>query len=158
MSKSEAECEKFFDSSITLKYTDKSFELMHIFDVMKYEPRDGLYIQFDTKMKPYLLELVKGGYTAVNIKQIFKLISNYAVRLIEFCWLYRTFYFMNPLSKHLHYFPSLETQKISDFFLLNFKEKFLFFGASIKLFDCCGRHFNCSQWNTWSCQDNYRVK
>ena len=40
----ESECEKLFNSSITLKYTDKSFELMHIFDVMKYLHNDGLYI------------------------------------------------------------------------------------------------------------------
>ena len=83
------ECEKLFNSSITLDYTSGGWELMHIFDVMKYEPNDGLYIQFDPKMKPYLLELVKGGYTAMNIEQIFKLTSSYAVRLIELCLQYR---------------------------------------------------------------------
>jgi len=85
----EKECEKLFNSSITLKYTDKSFTLMHIFDVMEYKTNDGLYIQFDPKMKPYLLELVKGGYTAINIEQIFKLTSTYAVRLLELCLQYR---------------------------------------------------------------------
>ena len=49
----ESECKTLFNSSITLKYTDKSFELMHIFDVMKYLHNDGLYIQFDPKMKEY---------------------------------------------------------------------------------------------------------
>ena len=85
----ETECEKLFNSSIKLDYTNGGWELMHIFDVMKYLPGDGLYIQFDPKMKPYLLDLVKGGYTAVNIKQIFKLTSTYAVRLIELCLQYR---------------------------------------------------------------------
>ena len=85
----EQECEKLFNSSIKLKYTDKSFILMHIFDVMKYRANDGLYIKFDPKMKPYLLELIKGEYTAVNIEQIFRLTSTYAVRLIELCLQYR---------------------------------------------------------------------
>ena len=40
-------------------------------------------------MKPYLLELVEGGYTAINIVQMFKLTSTYAVRLIELCMQYR---------------------------------------------------------------------
>ena len=57
------ECEKLFDSHITLDYKNGSWELMHIFDVIKYKSNDGLYIQFDPKMKPYLLELVEGGYS-----------------------------------------------------------------------------------------------
>ena len=85
----ESECKTLFNSSITLKYTDKSFTLMHVFDVMEYKSNDGLYIQFDPKMKEYLLELVEGGYTAVSIEQIFKLTSTYAVRLIELCLQYR---------------------------------------------------------------------
>ena len=83
------ECDKLFNSSVTLDYKNGGFKLMHIFDVLEYLPNDGLYIQFDTKMKPYLLELVKGGYTAVNIEQVFKLTSTYAVRLIELCMQYR---------------------------------------------------------------------
>ena len=58
-----AECDKLFDSHITLDYKNGGWELMHIFDVMKYKSNDGLYIQFDPKMKPYLLELVEGGYS-----------------------------------------------------------------------------------------------
>ena len=85
----ETECERLFNSSIKLNYTSGGWELMHIFDIMKYEPSDGLYIQFDPKMKEYLLELVKGGYTAINIEQIFKLTSTYAVRLLELCLQYR---------------------------------------------------------------------
>jgi len=70
---------------VTLDYKNGGFKLMHIFDVLEYLQNDGLYIQFDPKMKPYLLELVEGGYTALNIEQIFKLTSTYAVRLIELC-------------------------------------------------------------------------
>ncbi|MBQ6975762.1 MAG: replication initiation protein [Selenomonadaceae bacterium] len=80
-----AECDKLFNSSLTLDYKNGGFKLMHIFDVLEYLQNDGLYIQFDPKMKPYLLELVEGGYTALNIEQVFKLTSTYAVRLIELC-------------------------------------------------------------------------
>ena len=97
----ESECKTLFNSSITLKYTDKSFELMHIFDVMKYLHNDGLYIQFDPKMKEYLLELVEGGYTTVNIEQIFKLTSTYAVRLIELCLQYRNMTKGNVITRKL---------------------------------------------------------
>ena len=68
----QTECDKLFDAKITLNYTDGDFDLMHVFDVMKYKSKSGLHIQFDPKMKPYLLELVEGGYTTVNIEQIFK--------------------------------------------------------------------------------------
>ena len=80
-----SECDKLFNSAVTLDYKNGGFKLMHIFDVLEYLPNDGLYIQFDPKMKPYLLELVEGGYTALNIEQVFKLTSTYAVRLIELC-------------------------------------------------------------------------
>lgn len=85
----QAECDKLFDAKITLNYTDGDFDLIHVFDVMKYKSKDGLHIQFDQKMKPYLLDLVNGGYTVINIEQIFKLTSTYAVRLIELCLQYR---------------------------------------------------------------------
>ena len=97
----ESECEKLFNSSIKLDYQNGGWELMHIFDVMKYEPNEGLYIQFDPKMKPYLLDLVKGGYTAVNIEQIFKLTSTYAVRLIELCLQYRNMTKGNVITRKL---------------------------------------------------------
>ena len=86
---------------MTLDYKNGGFKLMHIFDVLEYFPKDGLYIQFDPKMKEYLLELVKGGYTAVNIKQIFKLTSTYAVRLIELCMQYRNMTKGNVITRKL---------------------------------------------------------
>ena len=83
------ECDRLFNSHLTLDYKNGGFKLMHIFDVLEYLPNDGLYIQFDPKMKEYLLELVNGGYTAINIEQLFRLTSTYAVRLIELCMQYR---------------------------------------------------------------------
>ena len=95
------ECEKLFNSIVTLDYKNGGFKLMHIFDVLEYFPKDGLYIQFDPKMKEYLLELVKGGYTAINIEQIFKLSSTYAVRLIELCLQYRNMTKGNVIERKL---------------------------------------------------------
>ena len=97
----QAECDKLFDSKLTLKYNNGDFDLLHIFDVLKYKSKDGLHIQFDSKMKPYLLELVEGGYTAINIEQIFKLTSTYAVRLIELCLQYRNMTKGNVITRKL---------------------------------------------------------
>ena len=96
-----SECDKLFNSSVTLDYKNGGFKLMHIFDVLEYLQNDGLYIQFDAKMKEYLLELVKGGYTALNIEQIFKLTSTYAVRLIELCMQYRNMTKDNVITRPL---------------------------------------------------------
>ena len=77
-------CDKMFDSKITLNYENGGFELLHIFQRLKYEPKEGLYIQFDNNMKPYILDLLQSkGYTKINIEQIFPLMSAYAVRLVE---------------------------------------------------------------------------
>ena len=77
-------CDKMFDAKITLNYENGGFELLHIFQRLKYEPREGLYIQFDNNMKPYILDLFQSnGYTKINIEQIFPLMSAYAVRLVE---------------------------------------------------------------------------
>ncbi len=77
-------CDKMFDAKITLNYESGGFELLHIFQRLKYEPKEGLYIQFDNNMKPYILDLFQSnGYTKINIEQIFPLMSAYAVRLVE---------------------------------------------------------------------------
>ena len=77
-------CDKMFDAKITLNYENGGFELLHIFQRLKYEPKEGLYIQFDNNMKPYILDLLQSkGYTKINIEQIFPLMSAYAVRLVE---------------------------------------------------------------------------
>ena len=77
-------CDKLFDSHITLSYSDGGFKLLHVFQELEYKPKEGLYIQFDNKMKPYILDLFQSkGYTKINIEQIFPLMSAYAVRLVE---------------------------------------------------------------------------
>lgn len=77
-------CEKLFDAIVELNYADGGFKLMHMFDELEYRPRDGLYIQFSYKMRPYILDLFRArGYTRINIKHLFNLSSPYAVRLLE---------------------------------------------------------------------------
>lgn len=77
-------CEKLFDAIVELNYADGGFKLMHMFDELEYKPRDGLYIQFSYKMRPYILDLFQArGYTRINIKYLFSLSSPYAVRLLE---------------------------------------------------------------------------
>ena len=77
-------CDKLFESHITLNYSDGGFKLLHVFQELEYVPKEGLYIQFDNKMKPYILDLFQSkGYTKINVEQIFPLMSAYAVRLVE---------------------------------------------------------------------------
>ena len=77
-------CKKMFDSPITINYEDGGFKLLHIFQELEYKPGEGLYVQFDNKIRPYILDLFESKmYTKFNIKQIFPLVSSYSVRLLE---------------------------------------------------------------------------
>ena len=77
-------CKNLFNAMITLDSEDGGWELHHIFHVIKYKPKQGLFIQFDDTMKPYILNLFEsGGYTKINIEQIFPLSSTYAWRIVE---------------------------------------------------------------------------
>ena len=77
-------CEKFFNVISELDREDGGFKLMHLFRQLEYVPNEGLYLQFDELMRPYLLDLFKSkGYTKINVEQIFYLTSPYALRLIE---------------------------------------------------------------------------
>ena len=77
-------CDKMFNTTIKLRPKDGGFELFHIFQYLKYIPKEGLYIQFDNHMKPYLLDLINShGYTKIDIRQVFPLMSAYAWHLIE---------------------------------------------------------------------------
>ena len=77
-------CKKLFDTIIELNHADGGFELYHLFRKLKYEPGEGLYLQFDELLRPYILDLFQtGGYTRINVEYLFKLSSPYAVRLLE---------------------------------------------------------------------------
>ena len=78
------ECKRLFDAIIEFTAADGGFTLNHIFRELKYVPREGLHIEFDDVMRPYLLELLNAnGYTVISVAQIFQLSSTYAVRLVE---------------------------------------------------------------------------
>lgn len=77
-------CIKLFDATVELNYADGGFKIMHMFEELEYRPRDGLYLQFSRKMRPYILDLFESrGYTRINISYLFGLSSTYAVRLLE---------------------------------------------------------------------------
>ena len=77
-------CAKLFDAIVELNYDDGGFKLMHMFDELEYKPKEGLYLQFSRKMRPYILDLFQSrGYTRINVEYLFKLSSPYAVRLLE---------------------------------------------------------------------------
>ena len=77
-------CEKLFDAIVELNYADGGFKLMHMFDVLEYKPKEGLYLQFSRLMRPYILDLFQSrGYTRINVEYLFRLSSPYAVRLLE---------------------------------------------------------------------------
>ena len=77
-------CTKLFDAIVELNYADGGFKLMHMFDELEYKPKEGLYLQFSRKMRPYILDLFQTrGYTRINVEYLFKLSSPYAVRLLE---------------------------------------------------------------------------
>jgi len=74
---------KAFKGCIEIRDGKGSFWLRHIYEEMYYENEEGLYIQFHRKMRPYLIDLVKGQFTSIKAKEIFSLSSEYAWRLME---------------------------------------------------------------------------
>ena len=78
------ECDKIFKTIVELNKEDGGFVLMHLFKKLEYKPEEGLYLQFDELMRPYLLDLFDcKGYTKLDVEQIFQLTSSYATRLVE---------------------------------------------------------------------------
>ena len=77
-------CAKLFDAIIELNCEHGGFKLIRIFEELNYMPREGLYLQFSQKMRPYILDLFQAhGYTQINVEYLFKLSSSYALRLLE---------------------------------------------------------------------------
>ena len=104
-------CVKLFDSHITLSFDDGGWELIHIFEKLRYVAQEGLYLKFDENMKPYLLDFVEAnGYTIINAEQLFRLSSPYAVRLVELLLQFRN---INPGSKFIKRSISMETLRFT---------------------------------------------
>ena len=68
----------------------KRFDGYTVFSHIKFNPKEGgLIFKFNEDMIPWLLELYKIGYTRENLPEMFKLSSNYALRLLELLLQYR---------------------------------------------------------------------
>lgn len=77
-------CKKLFDTIIELNHANGGFTLYHLFRKLTYEPGEGLYLQFDELLRPYILDLFQtNGYTRINVAYLFKLSSPYALRILE---------------------------------------------------------------------------
>ena len=79
-------CKRIGSTSIEIEYND-GFDIYTVFRHLKYREKDGLHIQFNEDMKPFLLDIYKGykkyGFTKIEMQQIFVLGSAYAMRLLE---------------------------------------------------------------------------
>ena len=75
--------EKAYTSTIKLSYKDGGFGFRHIYKKMDYLPQEGLVIQFDDEIKPYILEVINQPYTKYKVKAFFSLSSVYAWRILE---------------------------------------------------------------------------
>ena len=84
--------QKAFDSSIVIYTETGGFILRHIYDEMRYKPQQGLYVQFNAKMRPYLLDLMNKAYTRFAMKDTFILESSYAWRLCELMMQYKGYF------------------------------------------------------------------
>ena len=79
-------CKHIVGTSIEINYKD-GFDLYTVFRHLKYKENEGLRIQFNEDMRPFLLDIYKGykkyGFTKIEMQQIFILGSAYAMRLLE---------------------------------------------------------------------------
>ena len=92
-------CEKLFDSKICFEDDRGGWELIHIFRKLKYIPAEGLYLQFDELMRPYILDLMEKSYTKIGWQPIFALSSPYAMRLLELMMQYQNIPGMDKIIK-----------------------------------------------------------
>ena len=74
---------KAYQAVIELSYEDGGFGFRHIYKKMDYKPQEGLVIQFDEEIKPYILEILNQAYTKYKVKALFSLSSVYAWRILE---------------------------------------------------------------------------
>lgn len=84
-------CDGLMERTIKLRDGKGGFVIYTVFDVIRYKPKDGLRIQFNHNMRPFLLDIYESrkGYTRIGLKQIFQLSSAYAIRLLELMLQYR---------------------------------------------------------------------
>lgn len=78
------------ESSIRIGDMD-SFIAFPVFDMIKFNSKDGLTVVFNRHMKPLLLNLEKGNYSRFYLQLAFELSSKYSLILLELILQYRGF-------------------------------------------------------------------
>lgn len=112
------ECDRMGRALIEFDYEGGHFKINPVFLELEYKPREGLYIEFNFKLRDYLLELWStNGYTAIDVAQVFRLSSTYAIRLVEIMLQYRN---MAPAKKRALIERKVALAELR--FMLNVKE------------------------------------
>lgn len=91
LSRLEKICTGMAEKVVTVKDKNGNFSAYPLFEAIEYKPQEGLYICFNNRMRPFLLDIYESGrgYTKVSMKQIFNLSSAYAMRLLELMLQYK---------------------------------------------------------------------
>ena len=77
-------CYKLAEKTIKIRDTDKKgFTVYPVFAELSYKPTEGLRLEFNPKMTPWLLDLAKKPFTKIPFDQVWQLGSPYSVRLLE---------------------------------------------------------------------------
>ena len=78
------------ESSVRIGDMD-SFIAFPVFDMIKFNSKDGLTVVFNRHMKPLLLNLEKGNYSRFYLQLAFELSSKYSLILLELILQFRGF-------------------------------------------------------------------
>ena len=77
-------CDKMAKKTVKIKHVGKEkFDIYTVFSRLSYDSDEGLILEFNPKMKPWLLELADKPFTKLPFEQIWALRSGYAIRLLE---------------------------------------------------------------------------
>lgn len=77
-------CETLAEKTIKVRRTDKKgFSVYPVFAELTYTIDEGLKLEFNSKMKPLLLDLTNRAFTKLPFEQIWALRSSHAIRILE---------------------------------------------------------------------------
>ena len=77
-------CYKMAEKTIKIRDDDrKGFKVYPVFAELSYRKAEGLRLEFNPKMTPWLLDLAKKHFTKIPFDQVWALGSPYSVRLLE---------------------------------------------------------------------------
>ena len=77
-------CESLAEKTVKVKRADKKgFTVYPIFAELTYTSDEGLRLEFNPKMVPWLLDLADKPFTKLPFEQVWALRSSYAIRILE---------------------------------------------------------------------------